>query len=210
MLIRELLLFPLWVWVDWLESVAKSSPPEVPLTKAMSIAGPYGWNPPPVEVGLPSGPRIFVPVWLNTRMSGVNGLLMSNTPPGHSVSSLQTLGMPCPDSRTNTWKLLDLPRKAMPVGIFRPATNTEAVNPGGITIPGGNVGLKFAVLAMHCGEIEGLLTTLFAAVAIFGNASSGAKLHATPREHKCLGFKMILLPFPLLKTRGAIVFYCEI
>ena len=75
---------------------------------------------------------------------------------------------------------------------------------------GGNVGLKFAVLAMHCGEIEGLLTTLFAAVAIFGNASSGAKLHATPREHKCLGFKMILLPFPLLKTRGAIVFYCEI
>ena len=25
--IRELLLFPLWVWVDWLESVANSSPP---------------------------------------------------------------------------------------------------------------------------------------------------------------------------------------
>jgi len=40
--IRELLLFPLWVWVDWLESVANSSPPERPLTKAMSIAGPEG------------------------------------------------------------------------------------------------------------------------------------------------------------------------
>ena len=178
-LIRELLLFPLWVWVDWLESVAKSSPPEVPLTKAMSIAGPYGWNPPPVEVGLPSGPRIFVPVWLNTRMSGVNGLLMSNTPPGHSVSSLQTLGMPCPDSRTNTWKLLDLPRKAMPVGIFRPATNTEAVNPGGITIPGGNVGLKFAVLFMHCGEVDGFATTLLAAA---GKDKNGATASAVGQD----------------------------
>jgi hypothetical protein len=78
--------------------------------------------------------------------------------------------------------------------------NTEAVNPGGKLMDGGNVGLKFAVLAMHWGEVEGLLTTLFAA-AIFGNASNGAKLDATAREHKCLGFKMILLPFPLLKHR---------
>ena len=121
-----------------MESVAKSGPPEVPLTKAMSIAGPEGWNPPPVDVGLPKGPRIFVPFWLNTRMSGVKGLFISNTPPGHSVSSLQTLGRPWPDSRTSTWKLLELPRKAMPVGIFRPEANTDAVNPAGRTIDGGS------------------------------------------------------------------------
>jgi nitrite reductase/ring-hydroxylating ferredoxin subunit len=36
----------------------------------------------------------------------------------HGVSSLQTLGRPWPDSRTNTWKLLESPRKAIPVGIF--------------------------------------------------------------------------------------------
>src|SRR5215472_17817236 len=89
-------------------------------------------------------------------MSGVNGLCISNSPPGHNVSSLQILGRPWPDARTNTWKLLELPRKAMPVGIFRPLTNTDAVNPGGRLIDGGNCGLKNAVLAMHCGEVEGL------------------------------------------------------
>src|SRR5271166_1487470 len=96
-------------------------------------------------------------------MSGVNGLFVSNTPPGHNVSSLQTLGRPCPDSRTNTWKLLEFPRKAMPVGIFRPATNTDAVNPGGRVTDGGNFGLKNAVLAMHCGEVEGFITVCAAA-----------------------------------------------
>jgi hypothetical protein len=63
-------------------------------------------------------------------MSGVNGLFISNTPPGHNVSSLHTLGKPWPDSRTNTWKLLALPRKAMPVGAFRPEAKTDAVNLG--------------------------------------------------------------------------------
>src|SRR5271165_2719958 len=138
----------------------------------MSIAGPEGWNPPPVDVGLPKGPRIFVPFWLNTRMSGAKGLFISNTPPGHNVSSLQTLGRPCPDSRTNTWKLLELPRKAMPVGIFRPATNTDAVNPGGRTMDGGKVGLKKAVLAMHCGEVDGFATV--AAWTTAGDSKSGA------------------------------------
>ena len=83
-----------------MESVAKSAPPEMPLTKAMSIAGPEGWNPPPEDVGLPKGPRIKLPFWLNTRISGVKGLFMSNGPPGHAISSLHTLGRPCPDSRT--------------------------------------------------------------------------------------------------------------
>jgi hypothetical protein len=86
--------------------------------------------------------------------------------------------------------------------MFSPEAKTEALNPGGKLMDGGNFGLKFAVLSMHWGEVEGLLTTLFAAVAIFGNASSGAKLHATAKEYKRLGFKMILLPSPLLKTRG--------
>src|SRR6516225_9773114 len=121
----------------------------------MSIAGPEGWNPPPVDVGLPRGPRIFVPFRLKTRMSGVKGLFISNTPPGHNVSSLQTLGRPWPDSRTSTWKLLASPRKAIPVGMFSPEANTDAVNPGGRTIDGGKVGLKFAVLSMHCGEVDG-------------------------------------------------------
>src|ERR1700746_3352704 len=62
-------------------------------------------------------------------MSGVNGLLAENSPPGHAVSSLQTLGRPCPDSRTNTWKLFALPRNAIPVGAFSPDANTDAVKP---------------------------------------------------------------------------------
>src|ERR1700751_1060588 len=107
----------------------------------MSIAGPDGWNPPPEDVGLPRGPRINLPFWLKTRMSGVKGLFMSNGPPGHAISLLQTLGSPCPDSSTNTWKLLALPRKAMPVGIFRFFANTDAVYPGGRLIDGGKVGL---------------------------------------------------------------------
>jgi hypothetical protein len=132
------------------------------------------------------------------------GLFTSNTPPGHNVSSLQALGRPCPDSSTNTWKLLALPRKAMPVGIFSPEAKTEALNPGGKLMDGGNFGLKFAVLFMHWGEVEGLLTTLFAAMAIFGNASSGAKLHATATEDKLLNFKVIVLPFPIAQDKGSV------
>src|SRR5262245_9553778 len=77
-------------------------------------------------------------------MSGVKGLFAANSPPGHAVSSLHTLGGPCPDSRTYTWKLFAPPRKAMPVGIFRPAAKTEALNPAGRSIDGGRVGLKNA------------------------------------------------------------------
>src|SRR5215472_1567377 len=78
--IRELLFCPP-PWVDWLESVANSLPPERPLTNPMSIAGPAGWNPPPLGVGLPKGPRISVPLRLNTRMSGVKGLVELKVPP---------------------------------------------------------------------------------------------------------------------------------
>src|SRR5436305_752237 len=96
MTIRELLFCPLWAWVAWFESVAKSRPPSKPRTNAMSIAGPSGWKPPPMEVGLPKGPRISFPFLLYTRMSGVNGLFVANSPPGCSVSSLHILGRPCP------------------------------------------------------------------------------------------------------------------
>src|ERR1700758_119735 len=167
---RELLLFPP-AWVAWFESVAKSGPPERPLTNAISTAGPEGWNPPPEEVGLPKGPRINFPFWLNTRMSGVKGLFTSNSPPGHNVSSLHTLGRPCPDSRTNTWKLLALPRKAMPVGALRPATKTAAVDPGGGLIEGGRLGLKNAVLFMQSGAVDGFDTVC--ALVTVGSAKSG-------------------------------------
>src|SRR5262244_862208 len=83
--IRELLFCPP-PWVDWLESVAKSRPPERPLTKAMSIAGPAGWNPPPLGVGLPKGPRISVPIRLNTRMSGVKGYASDTAELGRRVA----------------------------------------------------------------------------------------------------------------------------
>ena len=39
----------------------------------------------------------------------------------------------------------------MPVGKFRPETNTDAVNPEGRTIDGDRVGLKFAVLSVQIG-----------------------------------------------------------
>jgi hypothetical protein len=108
----------------------------------MSTAGPEGWNPPPWGVGLPKGPRINPPFWLYTRMSGVNGLFGANVPPGCNDWSLHTLGMPCPDSRTNTWKLCELPRKAMPVGALRPLAKTDALNPAGRLMDGGSVGSK--------------------------------------------------------------------
>src|SRR6516225_5874084 len=119
-------------------------------------------------------------------MSGVNGFFVSNTPPGHNVSSLQTLGRPCPDSRTNTWKLLALPRKAMPVGIFRPEANTDALNPGGRLMDGGRVGSKNAVLSMHCGSGVGFATV--AAHEKVGNANNGASASAPVRRYEVVVF----------------------
>ena len=73
----------------------------------------------------------------------------------------------------------------MPVGMFRPAANTEAVNPAGRLIDGGKVGLKNAVLFMQSGGVDGFDTVC--AAAIFGNARNGANAHAV-MAHKCLGF----------------------
>src|SRR5215469_3135756 len=110
--------------------------------------------------------------------------------------------MPCPDSRTNTWKLLALPRKAIPVGIFRPEANTDAVNPGGRLMDGGRVGSKNAVLSIHCGSGVGFATVVDAADEGPGNASRGAKLHAMATEGKILNFNVILLPFPHCSRQG--------
>src|SRR5262245_42968921 len=84
-------------------------------------------------------------------MSGVNGLLGSKSPVPKLPCSLQTLGRPCPDSSTYTWKCWALPRKAIPVGMFSPLAKTETVNPAGSTmfwpVPGSNK----AVLSVHSG-----------------------------------------------------------
>jgi hypothetical protein len=106
-------------------------------------------------------------------------VLISNTPPGHAVSSLQTLGRPWPDSRTNTWKLLELPRKAIPVGALRPAAKTDAVNPGGRLMDGAKLGLKNAVLFIQSGAVDGFDTVCATATVV--SASSGATPHAAVR-----------------------------
>src|SRR2546426_11564448 len=134
---RELLLLP-DVRRLWLESEANRRPPLNPFSNAMSIAGPCGWKTPvpPVtvvaSVGFPSGPAIRIPLWSNTRMSGVKGFGV----PGACVfwnfsSSLQILGRPCPDSSTKTSNLLALPRKATAVGAFSPLAKTDTVKPEG-------------------------------------------------------------------------------
>src|SRR2546422_78174 len=135
---RELLLLPL-VRRLWLESDANSRPPWKPLSNAISIAGPCGWKTPvpPVtvvaSVGLPRGPAIFLPLWSNTRMSGVKGLGADGCAVWNATSSLQILGRPCPDSSTKTSNFFALPRKATAVGAFSPVTKTDTLKPGGTT-----------------------------------------------------------------------------
>src|SRR5207249_1750208 len=76
-------------------------------------------------------------------MSGVKGLVGENWPPTvELVSSLQRLGRPCPDSRTNTSNRCELPRNATAVGKFRPLLNTETWKPGGTTMSSPLPGLK--------------------------------------------------------------------
>src|SRR3989475_2509599 len=133
---RELLLLPL-VRRLWLESDANSRPPWKPLSNAISIAGPCGWKTPvpPVtvvaSVGLPRGPAIFLPLWSNTRMSGVKGLGADGCAVWNATSSLQILGRPCPDSSTKTSNFFALPRKATAVGAFSPLAKTDTVKPEG-------------------------------------------------------------------------------
>jgi hypothetical protein len=96
-----------------------------------------------------------------------------------------------------------VPRKAMPVGIFRPWTNTDAVKPGGRLIDGGNCGLKNAVLAIHCGDVEGFATV--AAWATAGKSKSGVTAYAAARACKRLNSITKFPPFPLLEARGTFV-----
>src|SRR6202022_2688945 len=92
------------------------------------------------------------PLLLNTRMSGVNGLVGENSPPTTElVSSLHRLGRPCPDSSTNTSKRSGLPRNAIPVGKFRPFANTDTVKPSGTTMSCPLPGLNDAVLFVQIG-----------------------------------------------------------
>src|SRR5713226_2910648 len=140
---RELLFCAPTARMAWFESVAKSRPPSKPFSNAMSIAGPCSWRPMPLVVGLARGPRIRFPLWSNTRMSGVKGLVADNSPPTTAlVSSLHRLGRPCPDSSTNTSKRSLLPRNATAVGKFRLLLKTETVKPGGTTIFSPLPGLK--------------------------------------------------------------------
>jgi hypothetical protein len=57
---------------------------------------------------------------------------------------------------------------------------------------------------MHCGSGVGFATVVDAAHKGPGNASRGAKLHATATEDKLLNFKVIVLPFPLAQDKGSI------
>src|SRR5436309_10534348 len=142
---RELLFWALVAGarMAWFESVAKSRPPSKPFSNAMSIAGPCGWRPAPLVVGLARGPRIRFPLWSSTRMSGVKGLVADNSPPTTElVSSLHRLGRPCPDSSTNTSNRRASPRNATAVGKFRPLLKTETLKPEGTTICSPLPGLK--------------------------------------------------------------------
>jgi hypothetical protein len=86
----------------------------------------------------------------------------------------------------------------MPVGMFRPEANTDAVNPGGRLMDGGNCGLKNAVLLMQPGEVEGFITVFAAAES--GNARSGANVHAAARACEFFHF-MATISLPLVSAR---------
>ena len=82
---------------------------------------------------------------------------------------------------------------------FRPETNTDAVNPGGRLMDGGNVGLKFAVLSVQIG----FATTLLAATAWSGR--SGARAHAAATACKRLSSMTTVPSLPCLSHRGTFV-----
>src|SRR5215510_5230528 len=162
----------------WFESVAKSRPPWKPFSNAMSIAGPWGKSPPPLEVGLARGPRSFTPFSLKTRMSGVKGLVAENVPPTVAlVSSLHLLGKPCPDSRTNTSNRCLLPRNATAVGKFRPLLKTEIVKPSGTTMSSPLPGLNLTSSPGHKG-----FAAVPAAATSVGWVSSSVRATATNNQ----------------------------
>src|SRR5262249_51487291 len=147
---------------------------------------------PPLPVGLPKGPAILLPFWSNTRMSGVNGLLGSKSPVPKPPCSLHILGRPCPDSSTYTWNCCELPRNAIPVGMFRPLAKTETLNPEGRTmfwpVPGSNK----AVLSSQSGFAT------VAASAPVASARNDANATTVVRGYERLT-RMRYIP-PLVKT----------
>src|SRR5437870_3207807 len=92
-------------------------------------------------------------------MSGVKGLVDENCPPTMAlVSSLHRLGRPWPDSSTNTSKRLASPRKAIPVGPFSPALNTDTLKPAGTTMSCPVPGLKCTISGRQIGLATSALT----------------------------------------------------
>src|SRR5712692_8748684 len=160
---RELLLLPL-VRRLWLESEANSRPPSKPFSNA-PLVGAF------TLAGFPRGPAIFVPLWLNTRMSGVNGLRECGNAVWNVISSLQILGRPCPDSSTKTSNFLALPRKATAVGAFSPATKTDTLKPEGTTMSWPLSGLKDTVSAEHSGFATVAAVTRLGRVSSSGSAT---------------------------------------
>src|SRR5712691_3377716 len=195
---RELLLKPT-VRRDWFESVAKSRPPSKPFSNAMSIAGPCAWRPPmtPLSffVGLARGPRIRFPLWSNTRMSGVKGLVADNSPPTTElVSSLHRLGRPCPDSSTNTSNRPLSPRNATAVGKLRPLAKTETAKPEGTTIFSPLPGLKKTSSPAQIGFPR------VWAVASVGRVSTSANKTATGNQLNRSNLLRMSTPFSALSS----------
>ncbi len=98
----------------------------------------------------------------------MKGLSFANVPADQLPCSLHWLGKPCPDSSTNTSKRPALPRKAIPVGPFSPALNTETLKPAGTTMSCPSPGLKCTISA---GQI-GLATSAFTGAGYSGTTST--------------------------------------
>src|SRR5437879_8754643 len=179
---RELLFCAPTARMAWFESVAKSRPPSKPFSNALSVAGPCGWRPAPLVVGLARGPRIRFPLWSNTRMSGVKGLVADNSPPTRVlVSSLHRLGRPCPDSSTNTSKRCLLPGNEPAVGKFRPLLRTETSKPGGTTMSWPCPGSKNTVSAGQTG-LDASARAATGATAMPARSSAAATASFPPRR----------------------------
>src|SRR6266849_4212001 len=194
---RELLFWALVAGarMAWFESVAKSRPPSKPFSNAMSIAGPCGWRPTPLFVGLARGPRIRFPLWSNTRMSGVKGLVADNSPPTIAlVSSLHRLGRPYPDSSTNTSNRPASPRNATAVGKLRPLAKTETSKPVGTTISWPWPGLKKTSSPGHSGFPR------VWAVASVGGVSTSANKTVTSNQLNRSNLLRMSTPFSALSS----------
>src|SRR5262249_28031248 len=103
---------------------------------------------------------------------------------------LQRLGSPCPDSSTNTLNCCFVPRKAIPVGKFRPVLKTETVNPAGRLMSLPVLGLNSAVLSGQSGLATVPATATVGSVRT--NATANVKL--SPRALANRVKQLIYLP----------------